>query len=230
MRNTKLAAVLLVTALAVPGCLALGGKGAPPVRRHSIDLPSLGKETVEPIHGPIVVRQFASRGRYELRVLTVDAPGRVSYLELDRWAEDPSEAVTTFVRERMASSGRFAAVAPATSEMETDLVLDGALLAFDLVRPESGPPRARVALRLEVTERSTGTMVHAAAYEAERALPGEGTDGLGSATGACLEEIVEKAMAAWERAHDESEAEVGAGTAAEAPRRISAAGRWIRGR
>lgn len=202
MRKTTLAALLVTAALAFPGCLGLGGRHAPEIRRHSIDLPEVvGAPGVEPIFGPVIVRQFTARGRYEPRVLVIEGAGRVDYLEFDRWVEDPSQAVTTVVRESMASSGRFAAVAAATSEMRTDLVVDGAVLACDVIRRPGQPWRARLVVRLEATERGSGEMVASDAYAAERDLPGEGVEGLGAAMGECVVEIMERAMQDWEVQH-----------------------------
>ncbi len=198
MNKPQIAALLIAVAFATPGCLSLGGGEAPPIRRHSIDLPAVDVVEAETLYEPIVVRQFASRGRYELRVLVQDGPGRVSYLEHDRWVEDPAEALTTVVRETLAASGRFAAVAASTSEMQTDLVLDGALLACDVIRPAGGPWRARMAVRLEVTERSTGRMISAMSLESESDLPGASSEGLGAAIGHCIEDIVARAMALWQ--------------------------------
>ena len=196
--KSLLIAALGGLALSLPGCLSLGGDAPPPIRRHSIDLPAISVETPAPVFSPIIVRGLTARGRYEPRVLVEDGPGRVEYLELDRWVEEPGRAVTTVLRETLATSGRFEAVAASTSEMQTDLVLDGSLLAFDVVRRPGQPWRARLALRLEVTKRSTGEMVATGAYEAERELSGASTDGLGAAMGECLRDITERAMDEWQ--------------------------------
>ena len=197
MRKSQFAALVIAAALALPGCLGLGGSHAPEIRRHSIDLPNFGDSAAEPIFGPVIVRQFTARGRYELRVLATDGAGRVEYLELDRWVEEPSQAITTFMREAMAASGRFAAVAAATSEMRTELVVEGGVLSCDLVREEGRPWRAKLVVRLEATERGSGAMVASNAYSAERDLLGESVDGLGAAMGACATDIIERAMADW---------------------------------
>lgn len=198
MRTSTFAALVIAAALALPGCLGLGGKHAPDIGRHSIDLPEIVDSDVEPIFGPVIVRQFTARGRYELRVLATDGAGRVEYLDFERWVEEPSQAVTTVMREAMAASGRFAAVAAATSEMRTDLVVDGSVLACDLVREAGRPWRARLVVRIEATERGSGEMVASSSYAAERDLPGESVDGLGAAMGDCVADIIERAMAAWE--------------------------------
>jgi len=193
-------ASLVVVALALPGCLSLGGE-PPEIRRHSIDLPEVAPPPADHVFGPIIVRQFAARGRYEPRVVVRDAPGRLTYLETDRWVEEPSEAVTTVVRESVAASGLFEAVAASTSEMRTDLVLDGALLACDLVPGGATGWSAHLVLRLEVTQRSSGEMVASSVYESRKALPGPSTDGLGAAMGDCVEEIVARAIADWRHHH-----------------------------
>jgi ABC-type uncharacterized transport system auxiliary subunit len=202
MRKLTRTAFLALAALALPACLSLGGEGPPKIRRHSIDLPEIIVAAEEPIFGPIIVKEFASRGRYEPRVLVTDGPGQVEYLELDRWVEEPSDAVTTVIRELLASSGKFEAVAASTSEMQTDQVLDGSLIACDVVRDGAGPWRVRFAVRLEATQRSTGEMIVARAYEAERTLPGAGTEGLGAAMGDCVADVVQQALADWTYKHE----------------------------
>ena len=86
--------------------------------------------------------------------------------------------------------------------MQTDQVLDGSLIACDVVRGGDGPWRVRFAVRLEATQRSTGEMVVARAYEAERTLPGAGTDGLGAAMGDCVADVVQQALADWTQEHE----------------------------
>jgi len=207
MRRVSLATLVVAAALTLPGCFSLGGDEAPEIRRHSIDLPDMSAVQQAPDFGPVIVRQFASRARYEPRVVAIDGPGRVVYLDGDRWVEDPAEAVTTVLRESLATSGAFEAVAAATSEMQTDLVLDGSLLACDVLREPAGPWRVRLAVRLEVTDRRTGDMVAAESFDVQHALPGAGTDGLGAAVGRCVDDVVTQALASWRAAQAAADAE-----------------------
>ena len=89
MRKLTRTAFLALAALALPACLSLGGEGPPKIRRHSIDLPEIIVAAEEPIFGPIIVKEFASRGRYEPRVLVTD--GRLE-VGVDLAVPEPAEA------------------------------------------------------------------------------------------------------------------------------------------
>jgi ABC-type uncharacterized transport system auxiliary subunit len=121
------------------------------------------------------------------------------YLEFERWGEQPANAVTDAVREALAGTGSFTAVSAAGDALVADRYLDGYVLAFDLVETPSGPWKARVALRLVLSDRA-GKLLHTSVYDASRPLPGRDPAGLGPAMAASVGEAVTKALADWEAA------------------------------
>ncbi len=189
---------MLATLLA--GCVHVGPEAdAPAIRRHALDLlPPPTVQLPDGVH-TLAVRDFDSRRRYEARVVRRTPEGALTFLENERFVEDPRECVTTVVREALAQSGAFRLVVPASGGFETDLLLDGNVLAFDLVEPKSGPWTAHLALRLTLAD-AHGGVLSSAALDAERPLPGPSPEGLGPALGACLREVLDRALAAWREA------------------------------
>lgn len=199
MRRHILSVVVIGAAFLTSSCFGLGGS-PPVIHRHSIDLIQADEVATEPMYPSLAVRAFESRQRYEARVLRVDADGATTYLEFDRWLEDPQDALTDVVREALSHSGAFDVVAPATSGFSAAYILDGTILRCDVLRPANGPWRAQLSLRLDVARVDRAEMLHAAVYSAERALPGASTDGLGAAMTACAVQVVREALADWEPA------------------------------
>ncbi len=189
-----LAAVFLTTS-----CLGLGGE-PPVITRHSIDLIQIESVSLDAQFPSLAVRAFEGRQRYEARVLRRDDDGTTTYLEFDRWLEDPQDALTDVVREALAQSRAFTVVGPATSGFDPELMLDGTVLACDLHRVPQGPWRARLMLRLDVARLESNEMLHAGVYTAERELPGASATGLGRAISECTAEIVAQALADWQGA------------------------------
>jgi hypothetical protein len=200
MRPRLLASLALLGALFTSSCLGLGGT-PPEITRHSIDL-----IPIEPVDGPatfpsLAVRAFEGRQRYEPRVLRADSDGTMTYLEFDRWLEDPADALTDVIREALSQSREFAVVGPATSAFKGELMLDGTVLVCDLLRTAEGPWRARLVLRLDAARLEDAEMLHADIYTAEVALPGRSPDGLGHAMSECAHQVVKAALVDWADAH-----------------------------
>jgi ABC-type uncharacterized transport system auxiliary subunit len=210
MHIAPAAARLAAVVLLVGGCITVGlGSKAetPETHRHLLDAatgvrhqpapPPAAAGVAKPL--TIAVRAFSGRSRYDLRVVRRDGPDAMTFLEFERWAEPPTDAITDAVREALAATGAFRFVSRASDGAEVDRWLDGYLLACDLVRTPSGPWKARCAVRLTLTER-VGTSLASSVYESTQPLPGAGTDGLGPAMSAAVGEIVTKALADWESA------------------------------
>jgi len=191
----------LVAALLLGGCINLGlGNvgGTPDLHRHTLD--AAAGVTARPGAAPsLAVRGFGARARFDIRVVRREGADDFSYLEFERWGEVPANAVTDAVREALAASGAFTAVSAAGDALVVERFLDGYLLAFDLVKTPSGPWKARVSVRLVLSDR-LGKLLHTAVYTSEHDLPGGAPDGLGPAMSAAVGDAVNHALADWEAA------------------------------
>ncbi len=198
LRHPVLSVFALAAALFTSGCLGLGGE-PPVIARHAIDLIHPEPVAVAEQLPSLAVRSFEARQRYEARVLRVELDGTKTYLEFDRWLEDPQDALTDVVREALADSRLFTVVGPATSGFEGDLILDGTVLECDLLRTAEGPWRARLKLRLDVARTESSEMLHAGVYTAEHDLPGASAAGLGRTMSRCAGDVIAEALATWQR-------------------------------
>ncbi len=198
----RLARVLAL--LTAAGCIQLGPDGdAPVTRHHAIDAPSAprsgekGAEAPRMRAPPLAVRPFSAPERYDERVVRRGDDGSLEFLEFDRWAERPEDALFHGVQERLAASGRFEAVFDAAVDHRAELTLDGHLVACDLAADRGGRNRARLTVRLDLGRRHDGRVLHSQVYSAERPLSGTATAGLGGAMSACLADVLDDALAAW---------------------------------
>jgi len=188
----------LVAALVLGGCINLGlGNvgGTPDMHRHTLDTPAA--ITAQPGAAPaLAVRAFGARARYDIRVVRRGDGDDFSYLEFERWGESPASAVTDAVRESLAASKAFTSVTSAGDALVVERFLDGYLLAFDLVKTPSGPWKARISMRLVLSDR-LGNLLHTSVYTSEHALPGSAPAGLGPAMSAAVGDAVNRALADW---------------------------------
>jgi ABC-type uncharacterized transport system auxiliary subunit len=191
----------LAAALVLGGCINLGlGNvgGYPNLHRHTLDTAT--GVTARPGAAPaLAVRGFSSRSRYDIRVVRRGDADDFSYLEFERWGELPASAVTDAVREALAASKAFKSVTSAGDALVVERFLDGYVLAFDLVKTPSGPWKARVSLRLVLSDR-LGNLLHTSVYTTEHNLPGSDPVGLGPAMSAAVGDAVNRALADWETA------------------------------
>ena len=191
----------IVAALLLGGCinLGLGGSGPmPDLHRHTLD--AAAGVAARPGNAPsLAVRTFGSRSRYDIRVVRRDDADGFSYLEFERWGDLPGNALTDAVREGLAGTGAFTSVSSAGDAFVVERFLDGYLLAFELVKTASGPWKARLSVRLVLSDRS-GKLLHTAVYTVTHDLPGDGPAGLGPAMSAAVGEVVNHAVADWDAA------------------------------
>jgi ABC-type uncharacterized transport system auxiliary subunit len=200
----RLAPLIALIALLPAACIHVGignDAGDLVTRRHAIESRPLNPETVPEADAPpaptLSVRPFESGRRYTLRIVARDSTGGIEFLDNERWAEEPRDALTVVAREGLASCGPFQACIPATVNLSAGLTLDGDVLACDLVREATGPSRARIRLRLLLGDYGTGEVLHSGVFEATEALPGAGAEGIGPAMSAATADALRQALDAW---------------------------------
>ena len=177
---------LLLAALAAgsAGCISVGlaGDGTQPeMRFHTLEAPILPKTGDPASPHSVAVARLSARERHDVRVVKRLPDRTVRFLDFERWADSPDEAVSVAIRESLAVSGTFRSVSDAADGHPVTHSLDGHLLAFELIPSESGPWKARLAVRLTlVPVRSDpaqgGEGHHTGRYEATRELPDAGTE------------------------------------------------------
>lgn len=204
MRRARLRGVALAVGLvlAAGGCIQIGGDAVPDARRHALDDADAAAVASDApaadFDATLGVPLFDARARYGMRVVATDDDdgGTVTLLEFERWVEDPRDGLTDVVREALAESGAFRSVQRADSGLGSDLELRGFIKAYDLVRAGGGS-RARLRLRLTLSDRRTDEVLHTAVFQAERPVPGPDTTGLGRAMTECAGDVASQALAAW---------------------------------
>ena len=188
----------LAAALPAAGCIQIAPEQSTAVRRHALDVvPVAAPEGAAGALPTLAVREFTARRRYDARVVRRGTAGELTFLEFDRWVEEPAEAVTTVVREELARSGAFHGVTSAGAAFETALVLEGVLLAFDVIVGADGSETARVEMRLDLAGTTHGDLVHSGRFVAERPVAKVPGGGIGPAMSACVADAVRDALAAW---------------------------------
>jgi ABC-type uncharacterized transport system auxiliary subunit len=199
MRSAILA-VSFAALLATAACIrvGIGGEAAPSLER----VHSLGEVTFSKSAGPkssetLVVQPLRGRKRFDERVLREEPDGRVAILESEHWAETPPEAATDAIREALARSGAFAAVATPSSGLASTRALNGYVLAFHVLRPEKGSWRAIFRARLELVDPANGALLSGGVYEGAADLPHDSLDGLGAAMTRAVGDAVTVAISQW---------------------------------
>ena len=190
----------LPLALALSGCITVGLAGGDEdrqIRFHTLDGSVVAASVKESSSKVLKVREFEALQRYEPRVVRRTEDQTLEHLEFERWADEPTDAVTIGVWHALATSGLFDGVLRAGSDHAVDLVLDGFIQRYDLVRTASGPWQARFSIRFDLADARTGKLLNSRTVDVSRELPGPAADGLGRAMGQCVSEAVRVASDRW---------------------------------
>ena len=165
----------------------------------------------------IAVRSFRARDRFGKHVVRRDDAGRITPLDHEIWADEPSQAVSDAVREALSSTGRFAAAVDPSDAHESDYVLSGTLLEFAVVLPRGSSERADAQqtpspgasgvaakalfrARMTVADSRSGRVRATGAYSGEADLPGPTAAGLGPAMSRALGQAIRALLADLETA------------------------------
>lgn len=165
----------------------------------------------------IAVRSFRARDRFGKHVVRRDDAGRITPLDHEIWADEPSQAVSDAVREALAATGKFAAAVDPSDAHESDYVLSGTLLEFAVVLPRGssertdaqqatspgasgGAAKALLRARMTVADSRSGRVRATGAYSGEADLPGATAAGLGPAMSRALGQAIRALLADLETA------------------------------
>jgi len=203
MRGVRTLLLATLAAGLCGGCISVGLAGdgpAPAMRFHTLEAPTVSRGSTPASKHAVAVSRIDARERHDVRVVERMPDRTVRFLEFDRWADSPDEAVSVALREALAASGIFRRVSDAASAHPVTHTIDGHLLAFELIPSASGPWKAHIAVRLTLGPALGGDGHHTELYDATRDLPGAGTNGLGEAMSACVGDVLGQAVAAWRKA------------------------------
>ena len=212
--RTILRAVALSAALAAAAaCITVdvGGKKGETVpgdRFHVLDAADIGARPPAAAAPPaansrrpvIALRSFRARDRFDKHVLRRDDAGRVTPLDHDLWADEPSQAVTDACREALAACGAYSAAVDTADAHAADVILEGTVLEFSVAMPPAapegtGPSKARFRARLTLSDARTGAILVTGSYAGDADLPGPTTDGLGPAMGRAVGQALRSLLA-----------------------------------
>ncbi|MFW6164465.1 MAG: ABC-type transport auxiliary lipoprotein family protein [Planctomycetota bacterium] len=132
-----LAAALCAALPALAGCL-WPERSYVQVTYYSIDPALRAAPSETPPDLALAVRAVESASRYHERILTRGDGHTVEYLEFERWVEPPAEMLTRALRRGLSEAHVSGVVADERLLRRPDVVVDGKLTRFDLVRGKAG--------------------------------------------------------------------------------------------
>ena len=125
----------LFALLATLGC---GGK-IPPTHYYALNLPAAPAPPAEPLPHTLVIMPLRTSSMLtQDRIVYRPEPEEVGYYEYHRWAQDPREAVTNALIEKIRASGAFSSVARFDGRTRSDYVLRARIDRLEEVDYEAG--------------------------------------------------------------------------------------------
>ena len=120
------------------GLSACGGK-IPLTSYYVLEFPQAPQMQLETGHASVVVMPFrASAMLAQDRIVYRPAPGKVGFYEYHRWAEEPSQTITTAFISRLRALKTFEMVVPFDGRTRVDYILKGRIEKLEEVDFGSG--------------------------------------------------------------------------------------------
>jgi cholesterol transport system auxiliary component len=142
-------AALLVAASLLAGCFSLGAGGGPEVSLRTIAEPAVATEGARADWHLLVDLPRAARPLNGPRIVLSPRPGEFGVLADVRWTDDAPRLVQALVVRAIERSGRVGAVAPVSSSVRADRLLELEIDAFHAARePEGDAVRVAITARL----------------------------------------------------------------------------------
>ncbi|MDP2787290.1 MAG: ABC-type transport auxiliary lipoprotein family protein [Pseudomonadota bacterium] len=144
---------------------------------------------------PVLLLREAEPGGFSqsLRLVYSRAPGTQAQYQYAHWNEAPPKRLHTLLRQRLLASGLYAGVLPLGAGVQGDYQLNIRLLDF-FHNAAQTPGSARVALEVELVQRSTARLVGQQVFVAEVAVASQtaaaAAAGLGQASGQVLDAVI----------------------------------------
>lgn len=191
---------LALIALALAGCINVGGRSAaPPVVYHVLedaraaDRPATAQV---PAHAPtLLVLDTASSGFYDGDPLvfsrTVGTRGQYQFA---RWTERPGKRFADLMRERLDGLGAYR-VSAAGSYLRGDLLLDSELVEF-YHDASHAPGQVRLVLRAELLDMKSRRLLGRRVFERQAPAPSYDAEGAARASAVAVGQVLDE-LAAW---------------------------------
>jgi ABC-type uncharacterized transport system auxiliary subunit len=168
MPNIMRTVGILATVWALAGCGATR-----PSKFYSIDLPVASAPAGKPWPVSLLVgRVTAPHILRDDRIAYRMSPTQIGMYDYHRWSEPPATMMEALLVRRLRAEGRFRSVLALSSNARGEFVLRGRLHQFEEVAAGAGLT-ARVALEVELFERSSGTAVWSNLYSADEPVSGK---------------------------------------------------------
>ncbi len=126
----------LIAFLAMLGC---GGGKIPPTHYYALSLPPAPAPADQALPHTLVVMPLRTSSMLtQDRIVYRPAPEEVGYYEYHRWAQDPREAVTNALIDKLRASGAFSSVVRFDGRTRSDYVLRARIDRLEEVDFEGG--------------------------------------------------------------------------------------------
>lgn len=187
--------LLSLALLALAGCSPLAGRPQP-VLTYVLAAPPATAAPAGPGRDSLILPPVDAPDVHQaLNLIYSRSPGTLAQYQYARWSDLPPRAFSALLRQRLAESGQFQAVAYLGSGVRGDWQLNTRLAEFhhDAASP---PGTARVSLEAELVDRRDGHLVARQQFRAEAPVASFDAAGaaraLGEASGRLLDDL-----AAW---------------------------------
>ncbi|MEW5787124.1 MAG: ABC-type transport auxiliary lipoprotein family protein [Pseudomonadota bacterium] len=188
----KRSALLVLVLLALAGCSPLAGRPQPVVT-HVLTLPPAPATPAGAGRGSLILAPVDAPDVHQaLNLIYSRSPGTLAQYQYARWSDLPPRAFAALLRQRLAESGQFQAVAGLGAGVRGDWQLNVRLAEFhhDAATP---PGNGRVVLDAELVDRRDGRLVDRRVFRAEAPAPSFDAAGaaraLGEASGRVLDDL-----------------------------------------
>lgn len=147
-RPFRFAATFLATAL-LAGCISVGGGDRAEVSLRSLSEPEIASTGTRVDWHLLVDLPRAARPLDGARIVLSPRPGEFGVFADVRWTDNAPRMVQTRIVRALADSGRIAAVAPVSSSVQADRLLELEIDAFHAARePEGDAVHVAITARL----------------------------------------------------------------------------------
>ena len=125
------------------------------------------------------------------RMAYVREANRIEYYAYHRWVEAPARMLTPLIAQALESSGAFGAVVQSPASVRANLRLDTELVSLvqDFTQQ---PSRVRLALRAQLVDASSGSVIATRTFEAQVSATAEAAHGGAEAANRATLEILSK--------------------------------------
>lgn len=180
---------LLVAASLLAGCISVGAGERPEVSLRTIADPVVASEGRRAEWHLLVDLPRAARPLNGPRIVLSPRPGEFGVLADVRWTDDAPRLVQTLVVRAIERSGRIGAVAPVSSSVQADRLLELEIDAFHAAREPEGDA-VRVAITARLIDTRSNRIVSSRRFETREPLESRRIDAVVGGFDRAIAEVV----------------------------------------